>query len=179
MGTQGEIFVVYGVELPAKVVYEASYEENPVIYQVGESYFCDDEDFLNGAEGVLENLAFDGVQHAGIQSSGYGALDPNNQKLSVRPNGHSGEFGGNMGARHFVERNDFTSESHVGGQGKALVGYAVSNASYMNRYESVAPMDKIKEVGPKLIAEIKEKLGVDVEESQLGLHLVFDWLQGY
>lgn len=177
MGTQGDIYVVFGVELPAEVVYERAFEENPVIYQVGSAYFCDDEDFLNGAEGVLENLAFEGVQYAGIQATGYGALDPSKQKLSVRPLGHSGQYSGNMGARHF--HPGWGGSTTVGKQGLALVGYAVSQASYMNKSSPVAPMDQILAVTPKLIAEIKETLGVDVKESELGLHLMFDWLQGY
>jgi hypothetical protein len=177
MGTQGEIYVVYGLKVEASVYWEKENERNPVIYQVGDKGFCDDEDFINSDDGVLDKLALGGIHYAGIRHNGYGALDPMKQELSVRILGHSGEYGGNMGARHF--HKEVGNKSSIGKRGKALVGYAVSNASYMNGAEPVAPMDDIKAAAPKLIAEIKEKLGLDVDESQLGLHLVFDWLQGY
>lgn len=174
MGTQGEIYVVYGVEVPATVIWEKAPEENPVIYKVGDRAFCDDEDFINGDEAVLDKIAFEGLHYAGIQSKGYGALDPSKQELSVFIKGHSGEFSGNMGARHFCDGFG----ASVGKTGKALVGYAVSNASYMNSSEPVASLDKIEAVSQKLVTDINEKLGLEIKVSELGLHLVFDWLQG-
>lgn len=166
MGTQGEIYVVYGLNVDAEFISAPNGKEcNPVLYKVGSRAFCDDEDLINGAEAILDKLAYDGLHYMGIHSKGYGALDPDKQELSVRVLGHSGEHSGNMGSRHF--------------DGKALVGYAVSNASYMNGAEPVASIEKIQAVTPRLIADIEEKLGLIVRESDLGLHLVFDWLQGY
>ena len=166
MGSQGEIYVVYGLQVEAKVLYERGENKNPVVYGINGRAFTDDEDRLP----VLERLTHLEVSYAGIYSKGYGALDPMVQQLSVRPLGHSGVHGGNMGSRHFSDGS---------GVGKALVGYAVSNVAYWNTSEPCASMDDIKASGPKLIAEIKEKLDLDVDETQLGLHLVFDWLQGY
>jgi len=172
MGTQGEIYIVYGLEVEATVLYARGEDRNPVVYGINGRAFTDDEDKLP----VLERLTHLQVSYAGIQSSGYGALDPAEQTLSVRPLGHSGEFGGGMAARHFIR--DCDRGDQTGKKGKALVGYAVCNASYVNGSEACAPIKQIQEEAPRLIADIKETLGLDVEESQLGLHLVFDWLQG-
>ena len=172
MGTQGEIYVVYGLQVEAKVLYARGGYRNPVVYGVNGRAFSDDEDKTP----VLERLTHLSMGYAGIQTNGYGALDPAEQELSVRPMGHSGEHGGNMGARHFVEGHH---ANQTGEAGKALVGYAVCNASYWNSAEPCASMEQIKAVAPKLIADISKKLGLDVKESDLGLHLMFDWLQGY
>ena len=165
MGTQGEMYVVYGVTVPAEVLWEKGHDQNPVIYKVGNKAYCDDDEVVDGDEFILDKLAYEGMKHAGVGVKGYGELDLDEQELCVRVLGHSGKHGGDMGSRHF--------------ESKALVGYPVCNAAYWNSAEPCPPMDKIKAIGPRLIADIKETLGLEIQESELRLHLLFDWLQGY
>ena len=171
MGTQGEIYVVYGLEVDATVLYEPGEDQNPVVYGINGRAFCDDEDELP----VLDRMVHTEVKYAGISSCGYGALDLKKAELSVRPLGHSGEHCGDMGARHFGDGLG----NKIGKKGKALVGYAVCNESYMGKSSALPAMNQIVTLNDKLIAEIKEKLGLDIDPSELGLHLMFDWLQGY
>jgi len=44
MGTQGEIYVVYGLQVEAKVLYARGGYRNPVVYGVNGRAFSDDED---------------------------------------------------------------------------------------------------------------------------------------
>jgi hypothetical protein len=48
----------------------------------------------------------------------------------------------------------------------------------MDRSSPLPPMDDIKALAPKLVAEIKKKLGLDINPDQLRLHLLFDSLNG-
>ena len=170
MGTQGEIYVVYGLEVEATVLYEPGEDQNPVVYGVNDRAYCDDD---MAEIPVLDRMVHGEMRMSGI--AGYGTADPDKVELSVRPLGHSGRHGGDMGARHFGEGLG----TKIGKKGKALVGYAICNESYMSSSSALPAMDQIVTLNDKLIAEIKEKLGLDIDPSELGLHLMFDWLQGY
>jgi len=157
MGTQGEIYAVYGAVVEASVGYQPGKDQNPVIYLINGHGVCDDED---GAVSVLDKLAFEVDAYNGITSY-YGESDLKDPKLCVRVLGHTSS----MGSRHF--------------DGKALVGYVVCNESYMASASPCPPMDKIKALGKRLVDEIREKLGLDIDTNELRLHLMFDWLQGF
>jgi hypothetical protein len=160
MGCQGEIYNVYGVQLEAKVLWEKGKDQNPVIYGINGKGFTEDVDEI----GVLDKLAFE-VQEAHLYGDVYGAADlGKKQKLSIRFMGHNSESGMNMGSRHF--------------NGKALVGFTVCNESYTDKASALPPLGQIMELGPRLIEAIKEELDVEVKESDLGLHLLFDFING-
>lgn len=188
MGCQGEIYVIYGATVEAKVAWEAGVEKNPVVYSVNGHTLCDDEDFMGYQEEPDDEpfTTSDGKPvpegcpkiefFNGVPTNFYGAADLSKVELTFVVLAHSSEYGhGNMGARHFAE--GFGRK--VGAVGKALVGFPVCNESYINHASPCPPMDDIKALAPKLIAEIKEKLGLDVSPSDLRLHLHFDSLNGW
>lgn len=155
MGCQGEIYVVYGVEVDAKV--ERQVDENrgrdpEVLYSINGHMLYDDN---------IGDFAEDTEFYNGIQGPGYGAADLTKKlKLTTRVLGHSSW----MGSRHF--------------DGKCLVGYGVGNECYTDKSSPLPPMDDIKALAPQLVAEIKKKLGLDIDPKQLRLHLLFDSLNG-
>lgn len=151
MGCQGEIYVVYGVEVDAKVDFKKGSDRNPVMYSINGHTLCDDDMDEDYEEAEFYN---------GIQGPAYGAADLTKKlELTTRVLGH-----GEDGSRHF--------------DGKALVGYGVGNACYIDGSTPLPSMDEIKTLAPQLVAEIEEKLGLNVDPSQLGLHLLFDSLNG-
>jgi len=160
MGCQGEIYNVYGVQLDAEVLWEKSPDQNPVIYGINGKAFTDEVDDIE----VLDRLAFE-VSEAHLYGPGYGAADLSKElKLSIRFMGHNDSSGMNMGSRHF--------------NGKALVGFTVCNESYTDKASALPPLGQIMELGPRLIEMIKKELDVEVKESDLGLHLLFDFING-
>ncbi|MEK6905522.1 MAG: hypothetical protein AABX24_03920 [Nanoarchaeota archaeon] len=88
--------------------------------------------------------------------------DLDNPELSIRIMGHNASD--DLMGRHF-ERN-------------ALVGYAIANESYQDNATALPPQRKIDALKPRLVKEIKEKLGYDAQVGDLEIFLVFDWLQG-
>jgi hypothetical protein len=152
MGCQGEIYVIYGVEVDAKLERQVKRDENPVLYSINGHMLYDDN---------MGDFAEDAELYNGVQGPGYGAADLTKKlELTTRVLGHSSW----MGSRHF--------------DGKALVGYGVGNECYMDSSSPLPPMDDIKALAPKLVAEIKKKLGLDINPDQLRLHLLFDSLNG-
>lgn len=89
--------------------------------------------------------------------------------------GQTGLGCGDMGARHFGG----CLGPKTGVKGKALIGYVVCCQSYWAGASELPAHEKIVAQAARLIAEIREKLGLDIEESQLRLHLLFDSLNGY
>jgi hypothetical protein len=180
MGCQGEIYVVYGVQVEAKVEWEAGRDKNPVVYSINGHTLCDEEDLMGllrespeeAPKGCPSKIEF----YNGVPTEYYGASDMPKTKLVMRVLGHSGEYGnGDMGARHFSDGLG----KKVGCTGSALIGYVAGCESYWNSASEIADISQIHAQAPRLIAEIKEKLGLDIDESQLGLHLLFDSLNGY
>lgn len=176
MGCQGEVYVVYGVQVPAKVEWARS-DRNPVVYSINGHTLCDDEDLMGlikedpeeKPKGCPDEIEF----YNGVPTCYYGASDMKKMELVMRVMGHSGEYGhGDMGSRHF---GDSLSDR----KGKALVGYVAGCESYWNNASEIANVEDIQAQAPRLIAEIKEKLGLDIDETELGLHLLFDGLNGY
>ena len=163
MGCQGEIYVIYGVQVEARCEWEASPEGNPVVYSINGHTLSSEEDELEGYEGEIEF-------YNGVPTSSYGAADMKKAKLIMRVIGHSDW----MGARHFCDGFG----KCVGQTGKALVGYVVGNECYLDHASELPSGPEIIAQVPRLIAEIKEKLGLDIKESALKAHLLFDSLNG-
>lgn len=178
MGSQGQIYVVYGVQLDAKCEWEAAPNTNPVIYSINGHTLCDDEDFMGRLNDGTDPLPAGVSQiefYNGIPSAYYGASDLKSPELVMQVLGHSGEYGqGNMGARHFTK--GFGGK--IGEIGKALVGFVVASEAYITRASELPPMNKIEATAPRLIGEIERKLGVAVKPSELGLHLFLESMNG-
>jgi len=85
-----------------------------------------------------------------------------NPKFSIRILGH--DVSDDLMGRHF--------------EGHALVGYAVANESYESHATVLPPREKIEALKPRLVEEIKEKLGYDAQVGDLEVFLLFHWLQG-
>ncbi len=153
MGCQGDIYVIYGIEADCKVLWEAGEDQNPVIYSVNGHTISDAENLP-----VLIEMAQPIEFYNGVQGCPYGPIDcadHSKRKLTTRVLGHSPDYTSmNMGSRHF--------------KGKCLVGYAVGNSCYINASTPLPSMDDIKSLTPGLIAQIKEKLGLDVSADALG-----------
>ena len=88
--------------------------------------------------------------------------------LRIRILGHTQS----RGSRHF------DSESFKGNKGNALVGYVIANESYWAHATKLPSQSKIDLMIPGLVINIKDRLGLDVKESDLELYLVYDWDQG-
>jgi len=155
MGCQGDIYAVYGVVVEAKVDREEGEDINPVMYSINGHTVCDEDMNEDYADAEFRN---------GVDGPGYGAADLTKPLgLTTRILGHSAEHTYmKMGSRHF--------------DGDALVGYAVCDECYINGAAELPPMDDIAALGPKLVKEIKEKLGLEISLEQLRLHLLFDSL---
>ena len=140
MGTQGEIYNVLGLRMPAKVMREDElYSINGKTVKASDTLTCQ-TDLVNGiptASVDLENPAFI------VRLLGY-----KNNELRGR---------------------DFESE--------ALVGYVVANESYEGRSKVVPSQQILDVLKPRLIEDIRKKLGYDAKASELELHLMFDWAQ--
>lgn len=154
MGSQGTICAVYGIVVPASVKdTPCGEEEPPVLYEVN--------GFTVAGEGDADDLPDYGVSEpdivACIRSHGPTLTPP----LSIRILGHSDE----MGARHF--------------NGKALVGYCVGGVYDIDQSSELPPLHKIESYGTNLVLDIKEQLGLEIEEDALRLHLMFDGLNGF
>jgi hypothetical protein len=180
------MYVIYGVQIEAKVEWEAGEDKNPVVYSINGHTLCDDEDFMGNLEDMADDpdvIVAPGAEkfvdiefYNGVPTEYHGANDMKKAKFIMRVLGHSGQYGcGDMGARHFTE--GFGKK--VGKKGKALIGYVAGCQSYWNGAEEIAPVDQIHTQATRLIAEIKEKLGLEIKKEQLGLHLLFDSLNGY
>jgi len=160
MGCQGEIYTIYGAQVDAEVLYEKAPDTCPVIYGINGRGFTRDLEEVN----VLDKLAFE-VSECYVAGLGYGAADLSEAlELSIRFLGHSPSYSMGMGSRHF--------------EGKALVGFAVCNESYLDKASALPPLGQIMELGPRLIEAIKEKTGLELKEKDLGLHLLFDSING-
>lgn len=179
MGSQGDIYLIYGVRVEAKCEWEAGKGRNPVIYSINGHTLCDDEDFMGFLEdprGEAHYLDCYGKKVTGypeepIEYLSYpNGWDLSDAELSMVVLGHSGEHDGDMGALHFAKGLG----RKTGKKGEALVGFTVAHECYLNSATECPPMDKIKEVGPRLISEIKDKLGLTVSPEDLRLHLLFD-----
>lgn len=83
-----------------------------------------------------------------------------NPKLTVTLLGYGGYYKG----RHFT--------------GEALVGYTIANESYVCMAQQLPPLAEIERLRPKLVRDLKTKLDFTADPSQLGLFLLFGWIQG-
>jgi adenylate cyclase class IV len=63
-------------------------------------------------------------------------------------------------------------------KGKAIVGYPIANESYIDKATRLPEEDQIEALKPRLKAELKERLDLEVELDQIGTYLVFDWING-
>jgi hypothetical protein len=145
MGTQGEIYNVLGVVLPAKEI------QQDLLYEVagktvGTSEYSGAADF---EEGLMRNpLASNGIQHPDAIP-----------EFSIRVLGY----------------DDKTKGFHF--EGDALVGYPIVNQSYVARVTQLPPFAAIENLKPRLVEDIRSKLGVEVERSRLELYLLMDFMQ--
>lgn len=165
MGCQGEIYVIYGVQVDAKCEWEAKPEENPVVYSINGHTVCDDKDRAEEA-GYGGEVEF----YNGVPTVGYGANDMSKARLVMRVLGHSDW----TGARQFCEGFG----ASVGKTGKALVGYVVGNESYTDSAVELPPGTEIVAQAPRLVDEIRTRLGLEINESDLRAHLLFDSING-
>ena len=142
MGTQGEIYNILGLKLPAEKI------EEDRLYRVnGLDVLVDPEENQSGL--------FHGIPTISV--------DLDNPQLIIRLEG-------------FVT-DDFIRGMHF--KDSALVGYVVANESYEGRSTELPSQDAINNLKPKLVRDLKERLNYDAREDQLGLYLVFDWVQGH
>jgi hypothetical protein len=103
-----------------------------------------------------------------IEGDLLGSVEKDNLVLRVRILGHTQ----GMGSRHFSE-GDFE-----GTKGNALIGYVVANEHYLASATKLLPQTEIDAMKPRLVRDIKDRLGLDVKERDLELYLVYDWDQG-
>lgn len=153
MGTQGEIYNIYGIVHPAEIHSRNGKDDrghdSPVVYAVNGKLVSHDEEAedIDIEAGVFDNL------HSSKRGS---------PELSVRILGHdTGEMA--MGSRHF--------------DGKALIGYVVGNESYTSKASPLLPLKDIQALAPKLVKDIKATFGIEARESDLQLFLLYDWQQ--
>lgn len=71
---------------------------------------------------------------------------------------------------------DFLDMKGDGFEGKALVGYALANESYLARATELPKQEEIERLKPRLIKDISAKLGYTAKESDLKIYLLFDSL---
>ena len=97
--------------------------------------------------------------------NGIGTLHPDieDPTLMVRILGHNDHK--EVKGRHF--------------EGEALVGYLIANESYIDQATSLPSLERIAQLTPRLLKDLKEKLNLTVNPEQVGLYLLFDWLQGW
>ena len=164
MGCAGEIYVVYGVQVPASIVWDPGKEDDddPIIYCVNGHNVATDEWKIDNykedhPDKTIPEIAF----YTEFHGPGYGAAAMDEAKLSITI---LGDDAMGMGSRHFKER--------------ALVGFVVANECYLGDASACPPMDEIKAQGARLAREIGDKLGLDVLPSDFRLHLYFDSLNG-
>lgn len=167
MGCTGEIYLVYGVEVPASIVWNPGKEEGdvPIIYCINGHNVADGDD-KDEIDEYKEDNPDEKVPEVALYAPwdgpGYGAADAmDDVKLSVIVLGDN-VFG--MGSRHF---ND-----------KALLGLVVCNECYLGSAAACPPMEEIQKQDARLIREIQEKLKLDVFPSEFRLHLYFGSLNG-
>ena len=173
MGCQGGVCVIYGVVLDGTCEWEASREGNPVVYSVNGCTMTPSEDLKNisDAGDDLPPGCPPKIDHwAGIPSCDYGAADMKQAKLVMRVLGHSHW----MGARHATAGLG----SNAGKAVKVLVGYVTGSESYIDSAASLAPEAEVVAQTPRLVEEIKSKLGVDVAPEDLGAYVLFDYING-
>jgi len=156
MGCQGEIYNIYGVIVDAEEVRSArlkcpNIDQNPILYAINGHTVTD-------ADLDYPDAEFFTCQESSVAGIGYGANTK--PKFSIRILGHSNW----MGSRHF--------------DGKALIGYPVCNECYVDRASALPTMEEIAAMKPQLIRDIKEKLGLDIDPSDVQLYLLFDSLNG-
>ena len=154
MGSQGTICAVYGVVVAATLKdAPEGRERTPILYEVNGRTVAD--------EGEADELPAYGVPEpdiiACIRGRGINKVPP----LSVRVLGHDDM----SGARGF--------------DGKALVGYCVGSVYDINDASALPPLSKIEGYGPAVVAEIKEQLGLEIEASDLRLHLMFEEINAF
>lgn len=137
MGTQGEIYSVLGLKLPAKEVSKKG------IYDVG------------GKRVAIDDMVDE--PHDFVHGINY---EKGRAELSFYLLGFDSSFG--MGPRHF--------------QNEALVGYAIANESYMNSATKLPDLEKIESLREKLAMDLYQKLDMYVELNDLGLYLLFDFI---
>ncbi|GEM_PF-3317590 len=100
------------------------------------------------------------------EGSWLGGADLERPELKIRILGHTQ----GMGSRHFGENlGDET--------GQALVGYVIANESYLAHATKLPSPSQIDTLRPRLVEDIKERLGLQIKPSDLELYLVYDWDQ--
>lgn len=163
MGCQGEIYVVYGVQVPAKIVFDEGNEEDDdvIVYEINGLTVAPDEYKIEEYEGKKPLPKIDLYEE--FYGPGYGKPDDMDKvKLSIIVLGDN-VFG--MGSRHFKE--------------KALLGYVVGNESYCGSAVELPAISDIEAQSARLIRDIAEKVKLNVQPSDLRLHLYFSFLNGF
>lgn len=139
MGTQGEIYVVLGLELPVEGT-----EDSEIYLLNGKKVLVGyNEDKKHDILGGFLNMT-------GIKKP----------ELQVRILNYDNEYG---------EVGEF--------KGKALVGYPLANESYVASATRVPGNEVIEGLKPKLLSDLKDRLGVDAKLSDLELFLLYDFAQ--
>lgn len=153
MGSQGSMYVIYGIVTKCKV------EKGPKDDGYGDWY----PSVLYSVNGHTVTNEIDDYPEAELETGVHfsGTSKINKSKLSIEPLGYNGDY---QGLRHF--------------ENKALIGYTVCAEYYIAHASALPAMENILKLRPKLIAEIKEKLDIDVLPGALRLHLLFDSLNG-
>jgi len=163
MGCQGEIYNILGVEVDAEVYHKGQK------LQQGQFGFWPEEaeeeggrDLvykINGRSFANDEGPEDVDGYNGVPTKYYGAIEKPEFIVNALGNSYA------MGCRHF--------------KGKALVGYPVACEAYTSSAVPLPPTKQVEEWKPLLVKEIKEKLDIDVEESDLNLFLLFDFINGW
>jgi hypothetical protein len=167
VGCQGDVYVVYGVQIPASIVWEHKKgrdgEDSAVIYCVNGHNVATDEWKIEHYQDEhpdekIPTIAF----YTEFHGPGYGANAMDTAKLSISILGDNAL---GMGTHHFKE--------------KALIGYVVANECYVGEASECPRMNEIEAQTKRLIADIRDKLKLSVQPSDLRLHLYFDSLNGF
>jgi hypothetical protein len=154
MGIQGNIFYVLGLELPVEEL-----------------------------EGTAEPIT-------GIPNSRINLFSLNGRKISFSEDRDRNSYDfldGFVGAVVSVENpvlgvkiqsvlHDYGKVGNMTNKnsGVALVGYALAEESYAADWTVVPDADKTDRLKDRLVVDLTEKIGLDIERGQLGYHLLFD-----
>lgn len=146
MGTQGEIFNVLGIVVPAEEIERGLlYRVNGKLVSTSEDIDRKSVDFFDGFCGAKQPYNF------------------NNPELRIKV----------LGVDEYEQRRVY------GGcfKGEALVGYGIANESYQANATVVPDFSVLESLKPKLVDDIKSKLGVEVTQSRLEVYLLFEFTQ--
>lgn len=157
MGTQGTIHGVFGAVVKAKLVKsnwngEGRREfDNPVVYSINGHKVMD--------EGYDEE---DGLKHyTMLPLSCADRAAPNEPSLMIRVLGHFGQDSEPpLGSAHF--------------DGEALFGFFLGSVSYLGKAQAIGSVERLQELTPRVLVEAKEQLGLELNATDVKVHLLYD-----